>query len=123
MLRSGDVGPHVYLRRCFATPTESQVTDITQLHYEADTKTFLAPYLGLYGDYYFNGDSAGATTAATVIPSTLIIDGWSARAVGGLTAKFGNGAQIALGAERGGIGGNFALWTYRARANLPFGAH
>ena len=38
MLRSGDVGPHVYLRRCFATPTESQVTDITQLHYEADTK-------------------------------------------------------------------------------------
>jgi hypothetical protein len=28
----------VYLRRCFATPTESQVTDITQLHYEADTQ-------------------------------------------------------------------------------------
>ena len=43
MLRSGDVGPHVYLRRCFATPTESQVTDITQLHYEADTKTNSRP--------------------------------------------------------------------------------
>ncbi len=40
MLRSGDVA-HVYLRRCFATPTESQVTDITQLHYEADTKACL----------------------------------------------------------------------------------
>jgi hypothetical protein len=82
--------------------------------------TLLAPYVGLYGDYYFNSDSAGAAAAA--IPSNLILDGWSARAVGGLTAKFGNGAQIAVGAERGGIGGNFGLRTYRAHATVPFNA-
>jgi hypothetical protein len=45
-----------------------------------------------------------------------------ARATGGLTTKFGNGAQVAVGAERAGIGGNFGLWTYRARASVPFGA-
>ena len=83
--------------------------------------TVLAPYLGLYGDYYFNRDSSGAAVAAAAsIPSSLILDGWSARAVGGLTAKFGNGAQIAVGGERSGIGGNFALWTYRVRGSVPF---
>ncbi len=79
-----------------------------------------APYVGLYGDYYFNSDSAGVP-AAGAIPF-IVLDGWSARAVGGLTAKFGNGAQIAVGGERSGIGGNFGLWTYRARASIPFGA-
>jgi hypothetical protein len=83
----------------------------------------LAPYAGLYGDYYFTSDSAGAAaTAAAAIPSSIILDGWSARASAGLTAKFGNGAQIAVGGERGGIGGSFAAWTYRARASVPFGA-
>jgi hypothetical protein len=39
-----------------------------------------------------------------------------------LTATFGNGAQIAVGGERSGIGNSFALWTYRARASVPFNA-
>ncbi|MBR1153710.1 autotransporter domain-containing protein [Bradyrhizobium sp. JYMT SZCCT0428] len=82
--------------------------------------SLLMPYIGLFGDYYFNSDSAG--TAAAAIPSKLILDGRSARAVSGLTATFGNGAQIAVGAERGGIGSSFGLWTYRARATLPFSA-
>jgi hypothetical protein len=60
--------------------------------------------------------------AAAAIPTNIILDGWSARATGGLTAKFGSGTQVAVGAERGGIGGNFALWNYRARASMPFGA-
>ena len=85
--------------------------------------TVLTPYVGLYSDYYFNGDSAGSgVIAAATIPQNFILDGWSARAVGGFAATFGNGAQIAVGAERGGIGSNFGLWTYRARATLPFGA-
>ena len=37
MLPTGDIGPHVALRRCVATPTESQVIDITQLHFGSDT--------------------------------------------------------------------------------------
>jgi Bacterial Ig-like domain (group 3)/Autotransporter beta-domain/Immunoglobulin I-set domain len=85
--------------------------------------TVLVPYVGLYGDYYFNSDSAGAAAAAAAtIPSNLILDGWSARATGGVTARFGNGAQVAIGVERAGIGGSFGLWTYRARASVPFGA-
>ncbi|WP_152647859.1 IPT/TIG domain-containing protein, partial [Rhodopseudomonas palustris] len=76
--------------------------------------TLLVPYLGLYGDYYFNADDA------TAIPTRF--DGWSARATGGVAARFGNGAQLAAGLERGGIGGNFALWTYRVRASVPFAA-
>ena len=80
----------------------------------------LTPYVGLYGDYYFNSDSAGAPIPGAI--PFIVLDGWSARAIGGLTAKFDNGAQLAIGAERGGIGGSFGLWTYRARASLPFGA-
>lgn len=83
----------------------------------------LAPYVGLYGDYYFNSDNAGTLAAAAVpIPANFILDGWSARATAGLTTQFNNGALIAVGGERAGIGGNFGLWTYRARASVPFGA-
>jgi hypothetical protein len=82
----------------------------------------LIPYAGLFGDYYFTSDSAGATVALVGIPATVVLDGWSARATGGIAARFSNGGQITVGGERGGIGGNFALWTYRARASVPFGA-
>jgi Bacterial Ig-like domain (group 3)/Autotransporter beta-domain len=82
----------------------------------------LTPYVGLYGDYYFNTDSAGALAIAPAIPTMIVLDGGSARAIGGVAAKFANGAQVAVGGERSGIGGNFGLWTYRARASVPFGA-
>jgi Autotransporter beta-domain/Bacterial Ig-like domain (group 3) len=81
----------------------------------------IAPYVGIYGDYYFNADNAAALVAPAV-PTAFVMDAGSARATAGIAAKFGNGAQIAIGGERGGIGGNFALWTYRARASVPFGA-
>ena len=87
--------------------------------------TALIPYIGLYGDYYFNNDNAGALFVAGIpavpLPPAAILQGWSARATGGLAATFDNGSQIAIGAERSGIGGNFALWTYRARVSVPFG--
>ncbi|QPF85206.1 Ig-like domain repeat protein [Bradyrhizobium genosp. L] len=82
----------------------------------------LAPYAGLYGDYYFNSDTATAAIAAPAVPTQFVLDGWSARATAGLAARFVGGGQIAVGAERGGIGGQFALWTYRARASVPFAA-
>jgi Autotransporter beta-domain len=80
----------------------------------------LAPYLGLYGDYYFNSDNATAALAQSGLPGAVVLDGFSARAIGGLTAKFANGGQIALGTEFGGIGGNASVWIYRARASVPF---
>jgi hypothetical protein len=79
-----------------------------------------APYVGLYGDYYFNSDNATAAVAASGLPAAIVLDGWSARATGGIAAKFGDGGQIAVGAERAGIGGSFGFWTYRARASVPF---
>jgi hypothetical protein len=80
----------------------------------------LAPYLGLYGDYYFNSDNATAALAQSGLPGAVVLEGFSARAVGGVTAKFANGGQIALGTEYSGIGGNASIWIYRARASVPF---
>jgi hypothetical protein len=84
----------------------------------------VAPYVGLYGDYYFNADSAAVPAASLATVSAAILDGWSARIASGAGAnlKFANGAQVAIGAERGGIGSSSgaALWTYRARASMPF---
>ncbi|TWB98053.1 putative repeat protein (TIGR01451 family) [Bradyrhizobium macuxiense] len=82
----------------------------------------LAPYVGLYGDYYFNTDDATAALVAPAIPAAIVLDGWSARAIGGLNARLAGGAQISVGGERSGIGSGFSLWTYRARASVPFSA-
>jgi len=82
----------------------------------------LAPYVGLYGDYYFTHDDAAAIAAAGAVPlaSTPLLDGWSARATAGLAARFAGGATIAVGGELGGIGSDTRIWTYRARAAVPF---
>jgi uncharacterized repeat protein (TIGR01451 family) len=82
----------------------------------------LAPYAGLYGDYYFNTDNAAPVIGLAGLPGGLVFDGFSARAVGGLGATFGGGAQVTVGFERSGLGGSFALWVYRARASVPFSA-
>jgi hypothetical protein len=76
----------------------------------------------MYGDYYFSSDNAGVAAVAPAVPTPAMLYGWSARAVGGLTTTFGNGAQIAVGGERGWIGGTVSIWTYRARASIPFDA-
>jgi outer membrane autotransporter protein len=83
----------------------------------------LAPYAGLYGDYYFNADDANAAAVVASLPVAVVMDGWSARTTAGLTAKFANGSVASVGGERSGIGSGFSLWTYRARASMPFSAH
>jgi Bacterial Ig-like domain (group 3)/Autotransporter beta-domain/IPT/TIG domain len=82
----------------------------------------LAPYLGLYGDYYFNSDDAAVVALAGAAPlaSTPILDGWSARATGGIAARFHGGGTIAFGAELGGIGASAQIWTFRGRGSVPF---
>jgi len=84
----------------------------------------LAPYVGIYGDYYFNQDDAAAILAAGGVPlaSTPLLQGWSARMTGGLGMKFASGGVVGLGAEYGGLGGNFQTWTFKAKAQVPFGA-
>jgi hypothetical protein len=84
--------------------------------------TVIAPYAGFYADYYFTGDNAAVTAGlSTGSPALLpFLSGWSARAAGGLAARFENGAAISFGGEFGGIGGNTQIWTLRCRASVPF---
>jgi len=85
----------------------------------------LAPYLGLYGDYYFTQDDANLAqlAGAPVLASVPLLQGWSARATGGLNARVAGDAVIGVGGELGGIGSDTLIWTFTARARIPFSAH
>ena len=65
--------------------------------------TNLAPYVGLYGDYYFSRDDA-TTVGLTTVP---LLQGWSGRVTGGVAMTFGRGA-LSAGGEYGGIGSDIA---------------
>jgi outer membrane autotransporter protein len=82
----------------------------------------IAPYVGLYGDYYFENDNAAAVplAGAPALASVPLLEGWSMRATGGVAAHLANGANIAVGAEFGGIGSSTQIWTFRGRASVPF---
>jgi subtilase family protein/Big-like domain-containing protein/IPT/TIG domain-containing protein len=76
----------------------------------------LAPYVGLYGDYYFSTDDA-ATAGLTTVP---LLQGWSARATAGMAMTFSNSALVSLGGEYGGLGSDTHIWTWRVRGSVPF---
>jgi hypothetical protein len=76
----------------------------------------LSPYAGLYADYYFSKDDA-QTAGLTTVP---LLQGFSARATGGVTATLPGGASLAAGGEFGGIGSANHIWTWTARGRLPF---
>ncbi len=81
----------------------------------------LAPYLGVYGDYYFSRDDAAALGVSGIpVNPTLVLEGWSARVTGGLNARLAGGTMLGLGAEYGGLGGTARIWTFSARARVPF---
>lgn len=75
-----------------------------------------APNVGAYGDYYFMSDNG----AGNGLASTPLLQGWSARAAGGVDMRFMNRGTLSLSGELGGIGGNTTIWTYRARGSVPF---
>jgi hypothetical protein len=77
--------------------------------------TNLAPYVGLYGDYYFSRDDA-TTVSLTTVP---LLQGWSGRVTGGVAMTFGRGA-ISAGGEYGGIGSDNHIWTWRVRGSMAF---
>lgn len=76
----------------------------------------LAPYAGLYGDYFFSNADAD-TTGLTTVP---LLQGFAARATGGVTATFAGGGQLSAGGEYEGIGGSTQIWTWKARGSVPF---
>lgn len=78
--------------------------------------TVLAPYAGIYADYYFGMDDGG--TAVSVLG---IGDGWAARATGGLTLTGIEGWSLAFGAEAGNLGGEGSeFWTGRLGGAVRF---
>jgi len=79
----------------------------------------LAPYAGVYGDYYFNRDDAVALGAPYLLPAEHV-DGFAARFTTGLALSLAGGSRFSIGGELGGIGNNFLNWTVRARGAVPF---
>jgi hypothetical protein len=75
----------------------------------------VAPYAGVYVDYYFSKDDA----TALLLPAE-VLQGWSARIVSGVSLALPGGAKVAVGGEVGGLGGDFLMWTVRGRASVPF---
>jgi hypothetical protein len=76
----------------------------------------VAPYVGVYGDYYFSHDDA-ATAGLTTVP---LLQGWSARVTSGVAMTFGPAAMLSAGGEYGGIGGNFQIWTWQVHGDVAF---
>src|SRR5262249_44644308 len=75
----------------------------------------VAPYLGLYGDYYFSRDDA-TTVGLTTVP---LLQGWSGRVTGGVAMTFGRGA-ISAGRESRGTRSDVHMWTWRVRGTVAF---
>lgn len=74
------------------------------------------PYLGLYADWRFASDDA----VVADVPDTGIGDGWSARVTGGFSMRVLTAGSLSLGAEYGGIGADYSVWTGTARLTVPF---
>jgi hypothetical protein len=76
--------------------------------------TAIAPFVGFYADNYFLKDDAGAAAVPAVMQGT------SARVLGGMAVTTDYGLKFSSTAELAGLGGNFTSWTFRARAAVPF---
>jgi len=79
----------------------------------------VSPYVGLYGDYYFNTDNVIPLAAPILLP-TEYVDGLAARVTSGIAVDVKGGAKLAIGGEVGGLGNDFRVWTVRGRAAVPF---
>ncbi len=79
----------------------------------------VAPYVGLYGDYYFSSDDANGVLTQNGL-TAVTLRGISGRAIAGFTGKTTSGVQMLLGGEYGGLGSDIRVWTYRARVGVPF---
>jgi hypothetical protein len=78
----------------------------------------IAPYVGVYGDYYFSSDDATTFGVAT----TPLLQGWSARVTSGVAMRFDRGTQLSIGGELGGIGSSSNTYVYslKVHGSVPF---
>ncbi len=76
----------------------------------------IAPYVGVYADYYFTKDDA-----ATAALQPKLLRGSSARMISGISSKNASGASFSLAGELGGLGGgDFSVWSISSRVAIPF---
>jgi hypothetical protein len=99
--------------RSFSTGRASVGAKVTY-RWALSGTTAIAPFGGVYADNYFNKDDAGVGA----IPA--VMQGSSARLVGGVGVVTDYGLKFSSAAELGGLGGNFTSWTFRARGAVPF---
>ncbi|MCK9916173.1 autotransporter domain-containing protein [Microbacteriaceae bacterium K1510] len=81
----------------------------------------VAPYAGIYADYYFSKDgtdTSGLSAVATV--PLVILQSWSARVTSGVTMIFAGGPRVSIGGEVGGLGRDYTVWSAKAQAAFPF---
>jgi hypothetical protein len=75
----------------------------------------LAPYVGLYADYYFSSEDA------VLLLPTDFVRGWAARTTAGVGYTGVSSARASIGGEVGGLGSQtFTVWSVRGRFSLPF---
>ncbi|NVO12427.1 MAG: autotransporter domain-containing protein [Rhodoplanes sp.] len=81
----------------------------------------VAPYAGIYADYYFSKDATDTSGLTAVAAAPLVaLDAWSARAMSGVTVSFARGPRLTLGGELGGLGSDYTFWTAKAQASFAF---
>ena len=79
----------------------------------------VAPYAGIYADYYFNRTNVVPLGAPNLLP-TEFVHGLSARVVSGFDVAMKAGPRFSVGGELGGLGNDFKVWSVRGRATVPF---
>jgi hypothetical protein len=75
----------------------------------------LAPYAGLYADYYFSEDTA----LMTKLVSDADIRGWAARLTAGVDAEI-HGHTLSIGAELGELGSDHLIAVFRGQLSVRF---
>jgi Autotransporter beta-domain len=76
----------------------------------------MAPYAGLYGDYYFSQTNA-SLVGLTPIP---LLQGWGVRGTGGVAFNLFSRAQLTAGGEYEVTADNFQIWTWNVAGHIPF---
>jgi hypothetical protein len=62
-------------------------------------------------------DNANGAPGLTAVP---VMQGWAARANGGIATVLPSGGQMSVGGELGGIGNTTHIWTVNVRGSVPF---
>jgi outer membrane autotransporter protein len=76
----------------------------------------IAPYFGLYGDYYFS-QTGVALAGLTTVP---LLQGFGVRGTGGVAINLFNRAQLTAGGEYEVTANNFQIWTWNVAGRVPF---